>query len=704
MSEPTIQQTYDQAVDHHRAGRREQAEALCRQILQSEPRHGHALHLHGVIAHQAGRNEQAAALIAQAIAVLPESASFYSNLGVVLVAQGKLDEAVAAYGWAIALRPDLPDAHNNLGNTLRERGDLDAAIEHFRTALSLRPGFAEAHNNLAGALAAKREFDAAVDACREAIRLRPALSEAYHNLGGALQGLGRWEEAIEAYRAALALRPDYVEVYNNLGHALRERGSLDESIQAYRKALSLRPDSAEVHNNLANVLRDTAQLDEALAEYRRSLELRVDPGVVSNLLYAFHFHPEYDSKRLSDEHARWAGIYEPKELPQIEGERKGLCSACDDAGVAGRTRLRVGYVSPYFAEHPIGRFMLPLMSRHDHEAFEIFCYSDNPKADAITEQIRACAEVWRSTIGLSDDQLAAMIRNDRIDILVDLTMHIKGNRLGAFARKAAPIQVTYLAYCGTTGLRTMGYRLTDPYLDPPGSDESCYSEQSVRLPHSYWCYSVPAGAPEVGPPPHLRTGLVTFGCLNNYAKVSPGALKTWCEVLRQVPQSQLVLHSRPGSHRDRAATQLASEGIDPRRLRFVGMMPLRQYFEHYLQIDIALDPFPYPGGTTTCDALWMGVPVVSLAGATAVSRGGLSILSNVGLPQLVAHTPQQYVHIAVELANDTARLVELRATLRERMKSSKLMDAGRFAHDVQEAYRTMYARMNRSKSCQAEIR
>jgi predicted O-linked N-acetylglucosamine transferase (SPINDLY family) len=293
-------------------------------------------------------------------------------------------------------------------------------------------------------------------------------------------------------------------------------------------------------------------------------------------------------------------------------------------------------------------------------------------------------------VGLSDTEAADLIRQDRIDVLVDLTMHMAQNRLLIFARKPAPVQVTYLAYCSTTGLETIDYRLSDPYLDPLGQDESCYSEQTLRLPQTYWCYQMDLPIPEAGPLPAAAAGHITFGCLNNFCKVSEPALAVWTRLLRAMPNSQLLLHAHEGSHRQRLQQRMEREGIESSRVRFVGFKPAEEYFDLYRQIDIALDTFPYGGGTTTCDALWMGVPVVSLVGKTAVGRGGLSILSNVGLPELAARSEDEYVRIASDLASDLPRLSDLRSTLRQRMGQSPLMDAPRFARNMEAAYRQMW--------------
>jgi predicted O-linked N-acetylglucosamine transferase (SPINDLY family) len=325
----------------------------------------------------------------------------------------------------------------------------------------------------------------------------------------------------------------------------------------------------------------------------------------------------------------------------------------------------------------------------------------------MTSRLRSHVDGGRDIVGLSDAQAAELIRQDRIDVLVDLTMHMANNRLLVFARKPAPVQVTYLAYCSSTGLEAMDYRVSDPYLDPfngaqggpivtaqgghAESESSCYSEQTIRLPETYWCYA-PNSSFAVAPGPALERGYITFGCLNNFCKVSPPALAAWAKLLRAVPSSQLLLHSFPGSHRQQARELLGREGVDPERLRFVAFTPRENYFDLYGQIDIALDPFPYGGGTTTCDALWMGVPVVSLSGKRAVGRGGLSILSNIGLPELAAGSEEQYIQTAQELANDPPRLDHLRSTLRQRMLQSPLMDAPRYARHVEEAYRHMWRR------------
>ena len=324
--------------------------------------------------------------------------------------------------------------------------------------------------------------------------------------------------------------------------------------------------------------------------------------------------------------------------------------------------------------------------------FEIFCYDTMSRPDAVTERCRSQVDVWRELAGRTDEEVARVIRGDRIDILVDLTMHLANSRLLVFARKPAPIQVTYLAYCGTTGLSTMDYRLSDPYLDPPGEEDGCYSEETIRLPETYWCYQPAIVPPPPSPLPALQAGHLTFGCLNNFGKITAPCLEAWSRLLQAIPEARLLLHAQEGGHRDRVWDYLEERGVGRDRLTFVGRSTIEEYLRLYERIDVGLDPFPYGGGTTTCDALWMGVPVVSLAGQTAVGRGGLSILSNVGLPELVGHDVSEYASIASRLAQDRPRLCELRSTLRSRMQRSPLMDAPRFARGVEAAYRTIWQR------------
>jgi predicted O-linked N-acetylglucosamine transferase (SPINDLY family) len=723
MAQSETESLFQSALRHHQAGELTEAQTLYRQVIARKSDHAGAAHYLGVIAYQSGDLQNAVDLIRRAIALRPDYAEAYNNLAAALRDLGKTDEAITAARRAIQLKPDYPEAHNTLANALRNQGHLQEAIAAYRKAIELKPDSAQAYNNLGNALRDLGQGDEAAAAYRRAIELQPAFPQAQNNLGDVLREMGKVREAVAAYRHALALQPDYpqawnnlgialrslgqtaeaiaafgraialragfAEAYNNLGIALRDAGKLDESIADCRRAIALRPDFAEAYVNLGIALRVQGESTEAIAAYRHAMELKRDYTLAhSNLVYAMHFDPEYNARAIAEEHTRWNH--------QHAAPLKNLVKPHTNDRDPDR-RLRIGYVSPDFREHPVGRFLAPLLAHHDKTQVEVFACSDVVVPDEMTGRLRSHVDAWREIVGFSDERAAELIRQDRIDILIDLTMHMAANRLLVFARKPAPVQATYLAYCSSTGLEAIDYRLSDPFMDPPGMDETVYSERTIRLPQSYWCYDPIIGDSEIGPLPALNNGFVTFGSLNNFCKVSEPTLAAWIEILRIVPDSRLLLHANEGSHRQRIRDRLQREGIDPTRLRFASFMPTQRYFELYRLIDVGLDTFPYGGGTTTCDALWMGVPVVSLAGQTGVGRGGVSILSNIGLTELVADSPKKYVQIARELTANLEHLNQMRGALRRRMRQSPLMDAPRFARDVETAYRRMWVEAVGSK-------
>jgi predicted O-linked N-acetylglucosamine transferase (SPINDLY family) len=559
---------------------------------------------------------------------------------------------------------------------------VDEAIASYRQAIQLQPDYAEGYNNLGIALLGLGQLEEAIAAYRQAIRIKPDHALAHNNLGNALKDKGQFDEAIASYRQAIRLKPDFAEAHSNLGAALEYKGQLDEAIAACRQAIRIKPDYAKAHSNLGNPLKDKGQLDEAIAAYRQSVRLKPDfAGVHSNLLFALHYHPEYDAGMILEEHRRW-------NQQHAEPLKKFIQPHANDRDPD--RRLRIGYVSPDFCEHCQAFFTIPLLSNHDREAFEIFCYAHLRRPDAVTERIRGYAQVWRPIVGITDEQAARKIRQDRIDILVDLTMHMAKNRILLFARKPAPVQATWLAYPGTTGLSAMDYRLTDPYLDPPGLNDPFYSETSIRLPDTFWCYDPLITRLAVNALPAQTHGHVTFGCLNNFCKVNEPVLQLWARVLKTVPRSRFMLLCPEGSHRQPLLDLLQREGISPDRIELIAFRPRQQYLELYHRIDVGLDTFPYNGHTTSLDSFWMGVPVITLVGKTVVGRAGLSQLTNLGLTELIAQTPEQYVQIAAELSGDLPRLAELRRTLRARMQASPLMDGPRFARNVEAAYRQMW--------------
>jgi predicted O-linked N-acetylglucosamine transferase (SPINDLY family) len=648
MSTLTLQQALEQAVQHHRGGRLAEAEAIYRAILSQHPDQPDALHHLGLIAIQAGRNDVAVQLIGKAVSVRPGIAEFHNHLGLALVGVRASEQAINEFRKALQIKPDLAEAYFGLGNAHRQLGQLEPARAALREAVRLKPDYAWAYTNLGVASLDQRAFDDAIAAFGAATKIEPKNPDFQNNYATALRAAGRLGEAVRVYRHALELRPNWADFLSNLGNTLLEQGELDAGIATLRQAVAANPK---------------------------------DPLSGSDLLYALHFDPSIDARSLLAEHRVWAARHAAPLKAQIQPHPNDRHPD---------RPLRVGYVSCDFREHAVGRFFLPLLREHDRKQFQTFCYTTGTIEDAKTEAIKSLAGVWRRVVGFPDEQLVQIIRQDRIDILVDLSAHCAGNRLLVFARKPAPVQVTYLSYPSTTGVEAIDYRMTDPFLDPPGQDDSIYVEKSWRLPTLYWCYEPGIDAPPISPAPASQAGFITFGCLNTFRKVSEQTLKTWCELMRQIPASRLLLHANDGEHRERTRSRMQQEGIDPSRISFVGYQSLPDYFATYQRIDIALDPFPYAGGTTTCDALWMGVPVVSLAGRMAVHRSGLSILNAVGLPELVASNTEQYLEIARQLAGDLPRISQLRASLRERMRASELMNAPRFAREMEAAYRAMW--------------
>ncbi len=570
---------------------------------------------------------------------------------------------------------------------------LSAAIQHhqagrfaeaealYRRILSLDPDNAEALH-LWGALASQvNRHDIAVDLIRRAIAIQPNFPVAHNNLGNALQAQGRHKEAIESYRQALQLQPDYAETHSNLGNALQSTGQMDEAIASFQRAIQLRPELAETHNALGVAAKNRGEIDESIRYFRQALSIK--PQLIlthSNLLFTLNFHPTYDSRAMLQEHQLWNQRHAEPLKTKIQPHRNDR---------SPKRRLKVGYVSPDFKEHSVAFFLEGLFAHHDPKAIEVFCYANVRSPDSVTARLQKLAHQWRDTIKLNDQQTVAKIREDQIDILVDLAGHTGNNRLLTFAEKPAPIQVTYLGYPNTTGLSTIDYRLTDAYADPPGQIDAFYTEQLIRLPQTFLCFHPDDDAPAVAAPPSLSTGHITFGCFNALPKINAEMAAVWSQILEQLPESRLLLKSHG----------LSDEGA---RRRLLKLFPLdrvdlrtwidsrHDHLQLYNQVDIALDTYPYHGTTTTCQALWMGVPVITLAGNAHRSRVGVSILSNVGLPELIAQSPDQFVQIALKLAADLAKLSVLRSTLRQRMQHSPLTDAPAFAANIESAYRQMW--------------
>ncbi len=605
-------------------------------------------------ARAAGQTKEAETLYRQLLTRSPQDSDALFELSVLLFESGRFQESSRTLERLLAIRPDdpalLPVLLTNLGEAYRRQGDLERAAAAFERILVLDPAFPEAHQNL----------------------------------GITLMNRGRPDEALPHLERAVALRPESAPFHVSLAWVLLQLGRVEESLACCRRAVELDPNHAPAHHHLGNALVELGDRGSAILSYRRAFKL--DPGdhdAHSNLILVALTAPGYDARALLAEGRRWARLHaeplQPYQRPHASDKNPDR-------------PLRLGYVSPDFRAHPMRQFLTPLFAHHDRSSFEIYLYSSVDQPDFATEQYRTWAGTRFRDIRYLDDVAAAeLVRKDRIDILVDLALHSAGGRLRLFACKPAPVQITWLGYAGTTGLDAIDYRITDPYVDPPGTDLGLYSEACLHLPETSWCYASLEPDLPVGPLPALTAGVVTFGCQNSYRKVHPGVLSLWARVLRKIPGSRLLLYAEEPGQKD-TLRRLAADGVEPNRVEFGKRVSRREYLERYRRIDIGLDTFPFTGATTSLDALWMGVPVVTLTGSTSLHRAGTCLAMNLGLPDLVASSEDELLAEAVALAYDLPRLTQLRAELRPRLEASPLGDAPRFARHLEAAFRTAWRR------------
>ena len=672
---------FAEALGHHRAGRVSEALALYRGILEADPRHADALHMSGEIALRAGRPDLAAELTGKALEIHGDASIILVTYGAALGAQGKLVEAAAVYGRALALDPKCAAAHCNLGATLRELGRPADAVASCRRAIALQPDFPEALCNLGAALHALGEPDEAADAFRRALALKPDYVEALSNLGNALQELKQFDDAIACYARALTLRPNIAAIFVNLGGALQQKGRLEEAVEAYGHAISYAPGSAEAYSNLGNALRALGRLDEAIEAFRRALAAKPDyVKAHSNLLFCLNYAPDLPAEAIFAEYRRWNARHAKPLAPAAP--RYALVRDPE-------RRLRVGYVSPDLRRHSARHFIEPLFERHDKRAVEVFAYAEVVREDDVSAKLKGWTDHWLRTTAMSDEALAQRIRDDRIDVLVDFAGHTTGNRLLVFARRPAPVQVTWLGYGYTTGLEAIDYFLADAHSAPPGS-EGLFSERLARLP-------TPGAfrpAEDMGEPAPRRDPAqpITFGSLTRSVRVNHRVTRAWAEILKATPGSRLVLNSlnfRSAALRRKLAERFHSLGVEEERLVMGYNSPPWDVLRGF---DVTLDCFPHNSGTTLFESLWLGVPFVTLAGRPSVGRLGAAILAAAGHSEWIAASEAEYVEKAVALAADAPRLAEIKAALRDDVRASPLSDEVGFARAVEASYRAMWRR------------
>lgn len=701
-----------------RSGRLQEAREAFRRALVDDPRHSPSLHLLGTIAYRQRRWQEAVDLFRRASWLDPDNAEILSNLGSAFQAQGKFDHALQAHQQAYHLAPDSVQVLNNLGIALSALGRPQEAISILRQAYQQAPNDAEVLCNLGAALRAQRLYDDALQMLRQAIELQPDLAVAHYNLGNTLHERGKLAEAIDSFQRVIFLAPDFPQAHVNMAIALLSMQRAADAALHCREALRLRPNDPEAYLILGNASYDQHDLDEAVKNYTKSLELnprvtapRYNLGLAyqsqgrltearncfedvlrrkpedhiahSTYLSTLIYDPNVEGPQLLAEHTRWA-----------ERHANALLQLPSFTNVPDpERRLRVGYVSPDFRNHAVAFFLEPILASHDPTSVESYCYADVVVPDSVTERFRTLAHHWHNTSGMSDEELAGLVRRDQIDILVDLAGHTAKHRLFVFARKPAPIQVNYLGYPATTGLPTVDYRIVDHVTAPPGEpDEGC--EELVQLEHSFCCYAPPHTPYQVAQV-SAEENQITFGGLHKLEKLNPAVIELWSSILRNVPTSRLLLcrNTLHGNTAERIIARFVGCGIDPSRLIVEHTEALNmRHLAVYHRIDVAFDTFPWNGHTTACEALWMGVPVVALRGQRHSARMVASVLSAAGLPELIADDLEAYRRIAVDLAKDIDRRVQLRRELRARLLESPLCNRVAFTRCLEDSFRTMWRR------------
>lgn len=707
----------DLALAHHEAGRLVEAEALYRDILQLDATHPGALFYLGGIAYADGRHDFAAELIALTLADQPDDPEALYLMGLIELGLGRIADAIERMQQMLALQPNAA-AHCRAGEWLCREQRVDEATAHFHAALALDSACVEALCGLGSTFKIQYRLEEAAASYRRALALAPELPAALENLGQILQVQGHLEEASAIYRRELALRPTAI-TYTNLGSVLYAQNRPDEAIDCYRQALALDDGTALAHNNLGVALCDQGQLDAAIACYRRAIAARFDypeahrnlgaalkdrgeleaataslrqalalkPDYVetwSDYLATLQYLPDVSREQLFEEHVQFGECLEaPLRASRPQHER---------VRAEPKRRLRIGFVSGDLHMHPVGFFLENALRHINREQLDIVLYSNGHKSDALTARLRAMDFAWVELHDLQDDAAAQRIRLDAIDILVDLAGHTGQNRLPVFARKPAPIQVTWLGYWATTGLRAIDYILCDAHCLPE-NERRFFVEQPLYLPETRLCFTPPADDIPINPLPAYERGYVTFGCFNNLSKMTDAVVAVWALILLGVAGSRLFLKSKPLAEdavRREVLARFAAHSIGAERLLLEGSSMRAQYFAAYRSVDIVLDPFPFTGGTTSIEGLWMGVPVLTLRGDRMIAHQGEAILHNVGLADWIAADVDAYVQQAVARAGDLQSLAKLRGELRERLLASPLCDGPRFAKNLESAFKRMW--------------
>jgi protein O-GlcNAc transferase len=747
---PSVDGLIKLALQFYGTGDLVQADELSLKARQIDPTHAAASHLAGIIAYRTGRLDRAIELISEAVKISPDYSEAHENLGNAFRKTGDNDAALACYTRALEIRSDFAEGHYRLGNFLSSLGQSKEAVARFETTLDLKPDYFEACNNLGIEMEHLGNLDKAVDCYRRALEIKPDYAGARINLGNVmyqtgrledaaiiyrqvleavpdnieassnlciilrdlgrlpealeviekllitaptcvpglnshglvLHSLGRLDEAAGAFREALVENPDFVEACNNLGCVLTDKGKPDEAINWFKRALALRPDHASALNNLGRALQTMGQPELAATSFRAAIRAKPDLfEAYSSLLYGLKLSPGVSASDIKNDAIRFGQAISKGVKPW---------DTWNNSRDPDRP-IRVGFVSGDLRRHVIARLLEPVFGLETTRT-EFYAYANSSIEDATTSHLRSRFANWRSIVGVRDDHVANLIRDDRIDILIDLSNHTSQNRLPVFAYKPAPVQATWLGLFGTSGVPGMDYILGDPWISP-AAEASDFTEQSWRLPETWFCTAPPPLSIDTVAPPAITNGFVTFGCFNSLAKINDHVISVWSDVLKAVSGSRLILKILADPHLTEAVRErFADQGISGDQLVLEEKSPTADYFAAYNRIDIALDPFPFSGGMTSLDSLWMAVPVLTRRGERAGSHTGESVAHNAGLSDWIARDDVDYVNLAVSHSSDLQELAQLRGRLRQQVLASPLFDRPRFARNFELALTGMWKR------------
>ncbi len=666
-------------------GQLDGASECFRRALEVDPNFIEAHNNLGNTLQELGLYENAISSYMRALAINPDFADALCNMGLALQALGQVDEAVASYTQALEIKPELAEAHNNLGNSLQTLGRIENAVESYQRALEINPIFTEAHNNLGLSLQHLGQLDDAMKRYRRALELKPDYAEALCNLGNAQQALGQLDSAVTSYLQALEINRDLASVHNNLGAVLRSKGHLEDSLASHHRALEIKLDYAEAHNNLGLVLQDLGQLDDAVASYRNALKIKSDyPEASSNLLLALNYITTHTPSYYA-EHARQYGKV-------VAGKASARFS--DWQCNARPESLRVGLVSGDLRNHVVGFFIEGMLAHIDSARVGLVAYPTQHIEDELTARIRPYFSEWKPLACKSDADAARQIHADAVHILIDLSGHTAHNRLPVFAWKPAPVQASWLGYFASTGMAEIDYFFADQ-VGVPEDQQAQFTESVWYLPGTRLCFTPPQFDLQVAPLPAIKNGHITFGCFQNLSKLGDGVIEVWAKIFSALPNAKLRIQCKQlgdSSQVEKLLQRLRHYGINPEQVMMHKSVQRNAYLAAHTEVDLILDTFPFPGGTTTCEALWMGVPTLTLAGNSLLTRQGASLVTAAGLEPWVATSKEEYVAKAIAFASDLPELSSLRAGLREQVLASPLFDAPRFARNFEDAMWGMWDR------------